>query len=75
MKKVFGTLWSALTVLLCVLAAETAVAQIEEIVVTAQKREQSAQDVGLTISAFDEDRYRELAAPPTFAPEKGCDPA
>ena len=37
-------------------------AQIEEIIVTAQKREQSAQDIGLTISAFDEDSYRELTA-------------
>lgn len=35
-------------------------AQIEEIVVTAQKREQAAQDVGLTVTAFDEDSYRDL---------------
>ena len=35
-------------------------AQIEEIIVTAQKRAESAQDVGLTISVFDADSYREL---------------
>ena len=35
-------------------------AQIEEIIVTAQKRAESAQDVGLTISAFHGDSYREL---------------
>ena len=34
---------------------------LEEIIVTAQKREQSIQDVGLTISAFTGDRYRELS--------------
>ena len=34
---------------------------LEEIIVTAQKREQSVQDVGLTISAFTGDRYRELS--------------
>jgi iron complex outermembrane receptor protein len=44
------------------LPASTTLAQLEEIVVTAQKREESAQDVGLTISAFDEDSLRELAA-------------
>ena len=38
-----------------------AVAQIEEIIVTAQKFEESVQDIGLTISAFDEDSFRELA--------------
>jgi iron complex outermembrane receptor protein len=35
-------------------------AQIEEIVVTAQKRAESVQDVGLTITALDEKSYREL---------------
>ena len=35
-------------------------AQIEEIIVTAQKRAESVQDVGLTISAFHGDSYREL---------------
>lgn len=35
-------------------------AQIEEIIVTAQKIEKSAQHIGLTISAFDEDSFREL---------------
>lgn len=61
MNNMLVTVRATLTGLLCTVVAGTAVAQIEEIVVTAQKREQSAQDVGLTISAFDEDRYRELA--------------
>ena len=33
---------------------------IEEVVVTAQKREQSAQDVGVAVTAFAEDEIREL---------------
>jgi len=40
--------------------APTAMAQLEEIIVSAQKFEESAQDIGLTISAFDADSYREL---------------
>ena len=38
----------------------SAFADLEEIVVTAQKREQSAQDVGISISAFNAEDYREL---------------
>ena len=34
--------------------------QLEEIIVTAQKREQSVQDVGLTVTAFGAEQYREL---------------
>lgn len=37
-------------------------AVLEEIVVTATKREESAQDIGLSITAFDERDYRELGA-------------
>ena len=33
---------------------------LEEIIVTAQKREQSVQDVGLTVVAFTDQQYREL---------------
>ena len=33
---------------------------LEEIIVTAQKREQSVQDVGLTVAAFGAEQYREL---------------
>ena len=33
---------------------------LEEIIVTAQKREQSVQDVGLTVAAFGDEQYREL---------------
>ena len=36
-------------------------AEIEEIIVTAQKREESAHDVGLTLSAFGAESYRTLA--------------
>jgi iron complex outermembrane receptor protein len=36
-------------------------ADLEEIIVTATKREQSVQDVPLTISAFDASQYRELS--------------
>jgi iron complex outermembrane recepter protein len=39
----------------------TARAQLEEIVVTATKREQSVQEVPLSIAAFDGDTYRELS--------------
>lgn len=38
-----------------------AFAELEEIIVTAQKREQSVQEVGLTVSVFDADAYRELS--------------
>lgn len=40
--------------------AQDGAAVLEEIIVTAQKREQSVQDVGLTISAFSAEQYREL---------------
>ena len=42
------------------LATQNLGAQIEEITVTAQKRAESAQDIGLTITAFDEDTLREV---------------
>jgi iron complex outermembrane receptor protein len=42
------------------LTAAPARAQLEEIVVTAQKREQSVQELGLSVSAFDERSYRDL---------------
>ena len=42
----------ALTAAVAALAASPAFAQLEEIVVTAQKREQGANDVGITINAF-----------------------
>ena len=42
------------------LGSNVAIAQIEEIVVTATKREVSAQDVAITIAAFDENTFREL---------------
>ena len=40
--------------------AQDGAAALEEIIVTAQKREQSVQDVGLTITAFSGEQYREL---------------
>jgi len=45
-----------------VLGAAGAQAQLEEVVVTAQKREQSLQDVGLSIAAIDEETFRESGA-------------
>ena len=39
-----------------------AAAQLEEIIVTARKREQSVQDIGITISAFNENAIRDLGA-------------
>ena len=46
--------------LILLLAYRPALAEIDEIVVTAQKREQSIQDIGLSITAFDEDALREI---------------
>lgn len=40
--------------------AQIVYAQIEEVVVTAQKREQSAQDVGITITAFDSNSIKQF---------------
>ncbi|MBI1732904.1 MAG: TonB-dependent receptor [Gammaproteobacteria bacterium] len=37
-------------------------AEIEEVIVTAQKREESVQEIPITMSAFDEDALRELGA-------------
>jgi iron complex outermembrane receptor protein len=57
LKKLLAAAFPILTLLfLC----RPAAADIEEIVVTAQKREQSVQEVGLTISAMDEDTYRDV---------------
>jgi len=52
---------AALAVLVTGALAPPAGAQLEEVIVTAQKREQSVQDIGLTVTAFDERSYRELA--------------
>lgn len=49
----------AAAISLSTLLAVPAMAQIEEIVVTAQKREQSLQDVPLAISAFDQNFIKE----------------
>jgi iron complex outermembrane recepter protein len=47
-------------------AAETgAVASLEEVVVTATRREQSIQDVGLSITAFSQEQLRELGVTST----------
>lgn len=45
---------SVLLATLLAIAAGPAVAQIEEIIVTAEKRAESVQDVGLAVTAFDE---------------------
>ena len=44
----------------CITGQTQEASVLEEIIVTAQKREQSVQDVGLTISAFSDEQYREL---------------
>lgn len=43
----------------CLIAPLPAVAQLEEVIVTAQKRSESVQDVPIAITAFDEDAMRE----------------
>ena len=53
-------LCSAISTLLLGGASMTAMAQLEEIVVTAQKREQSANDIGMAISALSGDAMRDL---------------
>ncbi len=49
------TLWSASALVASALLAPTAFAQIEEITVTAEKREESLQDVSISVSAFNEE--------------------
>jgi len=44
------------------IASWPAFAQLEEVTVTAQKREQSVQDIGITMSAFGEGAIRDLGA-------------
>ena len=61
-------LWTAIGAITCaVLMPERGFAQsgdatpaLEEIIVTAQKREQSFNDVGLAVSVFSADEIREL---------------
>ena len=56
--KTFTATWTS--ILVCLVAMSTpAIAQIEEIVVTAQKRAQSLQDIGLTAAAFSGDKLDE----------------
>lgn len=50
-----GSLFCAALTVLSVSAAQ---AQVEQIVVTAQKREQNAQDVGIAVTAFGEEQIR-----------------
>lgn len=42
------------------LASSMAQAQLEEVIVTAQKREESVQDVSIAISAFDNSQLSEM---------------
>jgi iron complex outermembrane receptor protein len=48
------------TAIASIIAAPAALAQLEEVVVTAQKREQSANDIGMAISALTGDAMKEL---------------
>lgn len=60
MKRTTGFIRAHLYLLPFLFSVSAVHAQLEEIVVTAQKRAESVQDVGLTITAFDEDRLREI---------------
>ncbi|MEM8985501.1 MAG: TonB-dependent receptor [Pseudomonadota bacterium] len=51
---------AALAPIIASVSCTAAMAQVEQIVVTAQKREQSAQSVGIAISAFSGDQIEEL---------------
>ncbi len=51
---------------LCVPAAASQTSVLEEVVVTAQKREQSLQDVGIAITAFTGDQMRKLGFENSF---------
>jgi outer membrane receptor protein involved in Fe transport len=53
-------LCSAISTLLLGGASMTAIAQLEEVVVTAQKREQSANDIGMAISALSGEAMQEM---------------
>ena len=56
------------TVILSLFAAQSTLAQgvLEEIVVTAQKREQNIQDVGIAITAFTGDQMEALGVEDSF---------
>lgn len=54
------------SVALCMVQAATAQGVLEEIVVTAQKREQNIQDVGIAITAFTGDQMRTLGVEDSF---------
>src|SRR5687768_2878549 len=59
--------WSILSLVVAGSLSGTAGAQVlEEVVVTAQKREQSLQDVGISVSAFSGDQLRALGATSTI---------
>ncbi len=47
-------------ILVCLLSTSAQSALLEEVVVTAQKREQSLQDVGISVTAFSGNQLREL---------------
>lgn len=51
----------SICVAMIALGSQTAIsAEIEEIIVTAQKREQNMQDIGIAVSAFNADQIRDL---------------
>ena len=50
----------AIAVLAATAALPSGAMQLEEVVVTAQKREQSANDIGIAINTFTGDQIREL---------------
>ena len=54
------SLFSALLTLLLVIPVNTSAQVLEEVIVTAQKREQSLQDVGISISAFSGEQLEKM---------------
>jgi iron complex outermembrane receptor protein len=62
-KKVFKPTWMALAIQLAVPGVQVQATEtfaLEEIVVTARKREESLQDVPITVSAFDQNALKEM---------------
>ena len=56
----------AIATLTCLSAGASAQSMLEEVVVTAQKREQGLQDVGISVSAFTGDQLRAFNATNSF---------
>ena len=62
LRRVFG--WSPPLAAATLLLPLPALAQLEEVVVSAQKRLQSMQDVGISVTALSAEQLEDLRAPP-----------